>query len=68
MGIAVVLMFPFGALTVRLLSFRGVVWLHMGWQVVSMFLLTAGFGIGVNMAKRLNIVCRGSRRSPFCGC
>ena len=56
MGIAVVLMFPFGALTVRLLQFRGVVWLHMVWQVVSMLMLTAGFGMGVNLAKKLDVV------------
>lgn len=56
MGIAVVLMFPFGALSMRLLQARGVVWLHMAWQVVSLLLLTAGFGMGVNMAKQLGVV------------
>ncbi|RMJ25535.1 integral membrane protein [Aspergillus sp. HF37] len=56
MGIAVVLMFPFGALTMRLLQVRGVMWLHMAWQVVSLLLLTAGFGMGVNMAKKLGVI------------
>lgn len=56
MAIAVVIMFPLGALTMRLLRFRGVIWLHMAWQVVSLCLLTAGFGMGVTLANKLNTV------------
>lgn len=56
MATTVVVLLPLGALTMRLLRFRGVLWLHVAWQVASLCLLTAGFGMGVHLAKKLDTV------------
>jgi len=48
MAIVVLILFPVGALSMRLL---GRWWLHAGFQVLSLLLLVAGFGIGVYLAK-----------------
>lgn len=56
MAVTVVLLLPCGALAMRLLGFAGLVWFHAGFQVLSLFLFTAGFGIGVYMANELGLV------------
>lgn len=48
MATVVLILFPIGALSMRLL---GRWWLHAGLQILSLFLLIAGFGIGIYLAK-----------------
>jgi len=48
MAAVVLILFPVGALSMRLL---GRWWLHAGFQVLSLLLLIAGFGIGIYLAK-----------------
>lgn len=42
--------FPLGALTVRLLSFQGLVWIHAGSQVFAYSLALVGCGLGIWVA------------------
>lgn len=48
MGVTVVLLFPIGALSMRLF---GNARLHMALQTFSLICLIAGFGLGINLAK-----------------
>lgn len=48
--VAFVLFFPFGAMAIRLLSFRGIVWFHAGWMVFTYIMVLAAMGMGVWMA------------------
>lgn len=44
MGLAFALLFPSGAIMMRLLSFTGLVWLHAGVQMLAYALAIAGMG------------------------
>jgi hypothetical protein len=48
--VAFVLMFPIGAIAIRMLSFPGLVWVHAGWMVLSWLLAIAGMGLGIWLA------------------
>jgi len=48
MATVLLILFPIGALSMRILARW---WLHAGFQMLSLFLLIAGFGIGVYLAK-----------------
>ena len=48
--VAFVLLFPMGAMIIRLLSFKGVVWLHAGWMVTTYVIVLAALGMGVWIA------------------
>ncbi|KAI9788264.1 MAG: hypothetical protein M1816_007030 [Peltula sp. TS41687] len=50
LGLAFVVLFPLGALLMRVLSFRGLVWVHAGTQVLTYSLAIAGLGMGVWIA------------------
>ncbi|MCJ1358085.1 MAG: hypothetical protein MMC33_008083 [Icmadophila ericetorum] len=50
MSLAFLIFFPFGALTVRVLSFNHMVWVHAGTQVVALAIATAGVGLGIWIA------------------
>lgn len=56
MGLTFVILFPLGGLIMRILGFGGVVWFHAAWQILSLLLFTAAFGIGVHMAEELDYV------------
>jgi hypothetical protein len=47
MGIAVVLIFPMGAIITRLSSSRHVFWIHIGLQISGLVVLLGGFAMGV---------------------
>ena len=47
MSMAIVLFYPIGAIMMKLFSFPGLLWLHIGWQMVGMVLMLAGFGLGI---------------------
>jgi len=48
--VAFVLFFPMGAMIIRLLSFKGVVWLHAGWMVTTYIIVLGAMGMGVWIA------------------
>ncbi|KAK5018207.1 hypothetical protein LTR16_001238 [Cryomyces antarcticus] len=54
MGIAFAVLFPFGAIIMRLFKFRGVVWFHAGWQIFTYIVALAAFGLGVWLAVLTN--------------
>jgi hypothetical protein len=55
-GLAFVILFPAGAIAIRLASFPGVIWLHAVFQVFAYLVYIAAFGIGVYMANQMNLV------------
>lgn len=50
MGLAFALLFPIGGIIIRVLSFRGLIWVHAGLQMLSYTLALAGMGLGVFLA------------------
>jgi len=50
MGITFAVLFPLGAIVMRVFSFRGLVWFHAGWQAVAYAIALAGLGLGVWVA------------------
>lgn len=44
--------FPFGAFLIRLASFRGLVWIHAGVQILTYFGTILGLGLGVYIANK----------------
>jgi len=48
--IAFVLFFPFGAIAIRIMSFRNLVWFHAGWMVFTYIVVLASMGMGVWIA------------------
>lgn len=50
MGLAFALLFPIGGIIIRVLSFRGLIWVHAGLQLLSYTLALAGMGLGVFLA------------------
>ena len=54
MGVVVALLFPLGAMFMRL---GGNAWVHGAIQIFSLAALIAGFGIGVKLAQMSDEVC-----------
>ena len=50
MGLTFALLFPSGALLIRVFSFRGLVWAHAAFQLSAYTLALAGLGMGVYIA------------------
>ena len=50
MGLTFALLFPSGALLIRVFSFRGLVWAHAAFQLAAYTLALAGLGMGVYIA------------------
>jgi hypothetical protein len=48
--VAWVLMFPIGAIAIRTLSFRGLIWLHAGWMILAYILVLSSMGLGIWLA------------------
>ena len=63
MGVAFVAFFPLGAIAVRVLSFRGLIWWHAATQIFGYVLALAGMGLGVWIAIDPDYVVRAS--PPF---
>jgi hypothetical protein len=55
-SLAFVILFPAGAIAIRLASFPGVVWLHAGFQILAYLVYIAAFGLGVYMATEMNLL------------
>lgn len=56
MAVTVVIFLPMGALSLRLVHFNGLVWLHATFQLLSLCLLFAGFGLGIHLGQLKNEV------------
>ncbi len=50
MAIAFAILFPLGAIGVRLFRVKNLVWFHVVWQVFSLTVALAGMGMGVWLA------------------
>lgn len=48
--IAFVLLYPLGAMTIRMLNFKNVVWFHAGWMAFTYLLVLTTLGLGIWMA------------------
>jgi hypothetical protein len=57
-SLAFVIFFPFGAISIRLFSFPGLLWFHAVVQVVAYLLFIAAFGIGIYLATQIHMVCQ----------
>ncbi|KAH6990267.1 integral membrane protein [Ilyonectria destructans] len=51
MGLAFVILFPLGALFIRVLKFKGSVWAHVVCQLVGWVLMLAGLATGIRLGK-----------------
>ncbi|KAF2428785.1 CBD9-like protein [Tothia fuscella] len=49
-GLAFAVLFPFGAISIRLLSFPGLVWFHAAFQAFAYLTYIIGFGLGIYIA------------------
>jgi signal transduction histidine kinase len=55
-SLAFVILFPAGAIAIRLASFPGVVWLHAVFQVFAYLVYVAAFGLGVYIASGMGML------------
>ncbi|KAF3006807.1 hypothetical protein E8E13_010450 [Curvularia kusanoi] len=55
-SLAFVILFPAGAIAIRLASFPGVVWLHAAFQVFAYLVYIAAFGLGVYIASEMEML------------
>jgi len=53
--LAFAILFPAGAITIRLASFPGLVWFHAAFQIFAYLTYTAAFGLGIYMASQLEL-------------
>jgi len=63
-SLAFVILFPAGAISIRVLSFPGLIWFHAGLQAMSYLIYIAAFGIGVYMATTWRMVSSHSSGVP----
>jgi len=56
MGVAFAVLYPLGAISIRLLSFRSLVWLHAGWMAFTYLIVLVGMGLGIYIAKNKELV------------
>jgi hypothetical protein len=61
-SLAFVIFFPFGAISIRLFNFPGLVWFHAVVQVIAYLLFIAAFGIGIYLATQIHMVCRRGKK------
>ena len=55
-ALAFVILFPFGAIAVRLASFTGLVWVHAAVQGFAYLLYVVAFGLGIYIANQKQLV------------
>jgi hypothetical protein len=56
MGLAFVVVWPLGALLVRVFKFKGSVWLHVACQLIGWILMIAGLVFGIRVGRILDRV------------
>jgi hypothetical protein len=55
-GLAFAVFFPFGAISIRLLSFPGLIWFHAAFQVFAYLFYIIAFGLGIYLANQMRLV------------
>lgn len=60
-SLAFVVFFPFGAISIRLFSFPGLVWFHAIFQVLAYLIFIAAFGLGIYLATQIHLVCQNGK-------
>lgn len=55
-SLAFVVFFPFGAISIRVFNFKGLLWLHVGLEILAYSLYICGFGLGVYFATEADYV------------
>lgn len=56
MGLAFVIILPLGALLIRVLKFKGSIWIHVACQLVGWVLMLAGLAMGIRVGKIIDRV------------
>jgi hypothetical protein len=56
MALAFVVLFPLGASWMRFFQFKGLVWFHAGWQLLTYCIALVGLGLGIHLAMELDEV------------
>jgi hypothetical protein len=64
-ALAFVILFPSGAILMRLASFSGLIWVHAAFQVFAYLVYVVAFGLGVYIANEFDMVSS-SRRARHC--
>ena len=64
-ALAFVILFPAGAITIRLASFPGVIWFHAAFQAFAYLVYIAAFGLGVYLANEMRLVSCTSQAYTF---
>ncbi|KAI9646869.1 hypothetical protein NHQ30_004869 [Ciborinia camelliae] len=55
-SLAYVILFPSGAIAIRIFSFRNLLWFHAGWMVAAYMIVLASVGMGVWMAYMYHVL------------
>lgn len=55
-SLAFVILFPAGAIAIRLASFPGIVWFHAAFQIFAYLVYIAAFGLGVYIASEMEML------------
>lgn len=55
-ALAFVIFFPFGAIAIRLTSFKGAVWFHGAFQLFAYVVYIVAFGLGIHIASEYKLV------------
>lgn len=55
-SLAFVILFPSGAIAIRLASFPGMIWIHAAFQVFAYLVYIAAFGLGVYIATEMDLL------------
>ncbi|KAF7907710.1 uncharacterized protein EAF01_005296 [Botrytis porri] len=55
-SLAYVILFPSGAIAIRIFSFRNLLWLHAGWMIGSYIIVLASLGMGVWIAYMCDVL------------
>jgi len=63
-SLAFVILFPMGSIAIRLASFPGIIWIHAIFQVVAYLIYIVAAGLGLYLAKDLNVM---SDKHPIIG-
>jgi len=58
-GLCFAVLFPLGAIVLRIFSFNGLIWVHAGIQVLTQILFIVAFGLGVSITQDIKTLSGG---------
>jgi hypothetical protein len=64
-GLSFAVLYPLGAIVMRLFSFSGVIWVHAGIQLITNVLFIVGFALGVSLANEIGTSVSWMARSVY---